>query len=115
MTINISPEVLQYLEADLLLSAGVGYSTGYNSYQDNTNTIAKAVMLELVKAGKEDFLLLRNESVAKWWSAVLRGIQAKIDKKKETQRVYDLKLSAYEKLLPAERTLLKIRKPVAPK
>ena len=77
--------------------------------------IARKVMIELVKAGRAEFLLLRDEEVADWWNNLYGGIESKFAKHQEKVRVYNVKLDAYNKLSAAERKTLGIRKPVKPK
>ncbi len=77
--------------------------------------IARKVMIELVKAGRAEFLLLRDDEVANWWNKIYGGVQDKFAKYQEKVRVYNIKLEAYNKLTAAERKTLGIRKPQKPK
>ena len=77
--------------------------------------IARKIMIELVKAGRAEFLLLRDEEVADWWNNLYGGIESKFAKHQEKVRVYNVKLDAYNKLSAAERKTLGIRKPIKPK
>lgn len=84
-------------------------------YISKEGKIARKVMIELIKAGRAEFLLLRDEEVANWWNRIYGSVQTKFDKHQEKVRVYNVKLEAYNKLTAAERKTLGIRKPVAPK
>ena len=77
--------------------------------------IARKVMIELVKAGRAEFLLLRDDEVSGWWNKLYGGIETKFAKHQERVRVYNIKMDAYNKLTAAERKTLGIRKPQKPK
>lgn len=79
------------------------------------NRIAKKVMVELVKAGYADFILLRDDEVNKWWTKLLDKAVEEIQVYKEKMRMYEIKLSGYEKLSEEDRKILGIRKPIKPK
>lgn len=100
-----SSEVLSYIEK--------GFAD--DGYMYKSERVARKVMIELVKAGRSEFLLLRDDEVSKWWGSIVSGIRTKIAKEKERFRMYDVKLQAYNKLTAAERKTLGIRKPVKPK
>lgn len=89
--------------------------TGENYYVDKSQRIARKVMVELVKAGRAEFLLLRDDEVASWWSVLYNDAQSKMEKHNEKVRVYNLKMEVYNKLSTEERRSLGIRKPVKPK
>lgn len=97
-------ELLEYI------IKGVGEGNLYKSER-----IARIVMVELVKAGRADFLLLKNDEVSAWWNGIYNGIRSKVEKYKEKMRLYELRLQGYNKLSAAERKTLGIRKPVKPK
>lgn len=101
----LSPEVVEYLQRDF----------DEDTYWNKQERIARKVMLELVKAGRSEFLLLRDDEVSQWWGKIVGSIQSKIAKHKEKVRIYELKLQAYERLTVAERKMLCIRKPTKPK
>ncbi len=84
-------------------------------YLSKDGRIARKVMIELVKAGYADFLLLRDDEVREWWDKVYSGVRAKFERYQEKVRNYELKLSAYEKLTPEQRKVLGVRKPIKPK
>lgn len=89
--------------------------TGEANYITKPEKIARKVMVELVKAGYADFILLRDEEVSQWWGKIYGGVRQRYEKYQEKMRTYELKLSAYEKLTKEERTTLGIRKPTKPK
>ncbi len=86
-----------------------------DAYITKEGKIARKVMIELVKAGRAEFLLLRDDEVANWWNKIYGGVQDKFAKYQEKVRVYNIKLEAYNKLTAAERKTLGIRKPQKPK
>jgi len=86
-----------------------------DTYISKEGKIARKVMIELVKAGRAEFLLLRDDEVSSWWNKIYGGVQDKFDKYQEKVRVYNIKLEAYNKLTAAERKTLGIRKPQKPK
>lgn len=76
---------------------------------------AKKIMIELVKAGYADFLLLRDDDISKWWGDIVAQAQAGLEKQKEKIRLYKVKCRAYERLSPEDRKILGLKKPVKPK
>ena len=86
-----------------------------NRYLTRPELIARKVMIELIRAERADFILLRDDDVRKWWTDINSGIQQKIEKYKERVRIYNIKMQAYERLSPAERKTLGIRKPTKPR
>jgi len=101
----LNPEVIAYIQQ--------GFAE--DGYMNKSERLARKIMLELVKAGRSEFLLLRDDEVSEWWGSIVGGIQDKIAKHKEKIRVYELRLQAYNKLTAAERKTLGIRKPIKPK
>jgi hypothetical protein len=101
----LSPEVIEYIEK--------GFAD--DGYMYKPERIARKAMLELVKAGRSEFLLLRDDEVSEWWGKIVGGIKSKIAKHKEKIRVYEIRVQAYNKLSAAERKMLGIRKPIKPK
>jgi hypothetical protein len=101
----LTNEVIEYIQR--------GFAD--DGYMYKAERISRKVMVELVKAGRAEFLLLRDDEVSKWWNDIVGSIQAKIARHKEKMAIYELKLQAYNKLTAAERKTLGIRKPVKPK
>ena len=105
----MNPEILKYIET---------HSMGENTYGYGAvgAKIAKTVMIELVKAGHADFLLLRDDSVAKWWGKMVADAQKAIDLLVEKKRIYQIKMTAWERLTVEERKVLGLVKaPIKPK
>ena len=105
----MNPEILKYIET---------HSMGENTYGHAAYDakIAKTVMIELVKAGHADFLLLRDDSVAKWWGGIVSVARKAIEAHEEKKRIYQIKMTAWERLTVEERKVLGIVKaPVKPK
>jgi len=84
-------------------------------YISKEGRIARKVMIELVKAGRAEFLLLRDDEVSDWWEKIYSGVREKFEKHQEKIRIYNIKLEAYNKLTAAERKTLGIRKPQKPR
>lgn len=101
----LNSEVIEYIQR--------GFAE--DGYMYKSERLARKVMVELVKAGRAEFLLLRDDEVSTWWNGIVGGIQTKIAKYKEKMAIYELKSQAYNKLTAAERKTLGIRKPVKPK
>ncbi len=84
-------------------------------YVSKDQRLARKIMVELVKAGRAEFLLLRDDEVSEWWGKLYSNIQEKFDRYQEKVRIYNIKIEAYNKLTAAERKTLGIRKPQKPK
>ena len=105
----MNPEILKYIET---------HSMGENTYGYGAvdAKIAKTVMIELVKAGHADFLLLRDDVVSKWWGKMVTAAQKAIDLLVEKKRLYQIKMAAWERLTVEERKVLGLVKaPAKPK
>lgn len=90
-----------------------GYSMKeqYKNQCDKLARIACAAMEELVRQGKADFLVLKNEELREWWEAHLeadRKEKARIAEKERRERV---KREALERLTDEEKELLGLSKP----
>lgn len=101
----LNSEVLHYIIAGI----------GEDAYQSKSERLARKIMVELVKAGRSEFLLLRDDEVSHWWGRIVNSIQAKVAQYKEKVRLYEIKMQAYDKLTAAERKTLGIRKPQKPR
>lgn len=86
-----------------------------DNYLSKEGRISRKVMIELVKAGRADFLLLRDDEVSTWWNKIYGGVREKFERHQERVRIYNIKLEAYNKLTAPERKTLGIRKPVKPR
>ena len=106
----MNPEILKYIETHALGQTRYGYGSGAEA------KIAKTVMIELVKAGHADFLLLRDDVVSKWWGKMVTAAQKAIDLLVEKKRLYQIKMAAWERLTVEERKVLGLVKaPIKPK
>lgn len=106
MSDNLSQEILDFIVS------GAGDT---DIYMTKPEKIARKVMVELVKAGRSEFLLLRDDEVSQWWGKLYNGVHEKFEKHKEKVRIYEIKLAAYERLSKEDRKALGIRKPQKPK
>lgn len=76
---------------------------------DRLARIACKAMTALEKEGKEDFLLLKDDEVRKWWSAhKIADAKAAAEKAKKA-RASAIKASALSKLTDEERKILGIK------
>lgn len=104
-----SVQLVKYIETHAI-ELKIGYV-----YESTSGRIAKKIMLELIKAGYADFILLRDDEVSAWWNSLIKAANTAFYAYQEQLRLYELKLSAWEKLSDDERKMLKIRKPIKPK
>lgn len=105
MSDTLSQEILDFIVK----------GTGDDQYLTKPEKIARKVMIELIKSGRSEFLLLRDDEVANWWNKLYQGVHEKFAKHQEKIRIYNIKLQAYERLTKEERKTLGIRKPAKPK
>ena len=77
--------------------------------------IFRLALCELVKAGKADFLFLREPDALAYWNSWVSVVKKKLDSVKEEERKYRQQLAVYDTLSQEQRELLKIRKPKRPK
>lgn len=87
----------------------------YGGDMGELQAITKLIMIELVKAGYADFLLLREPKVAAWWTHMVSAARREIDKQKEAIRLYNIKIAAYERLSVEDRKILGLKKPIKPR
>jgi hypothetical protein len=82
----------------------------------DTDKIATNLMIELLKAngGVVMALFLKDDKLREWWNRRVEFAKQKLSEKAEKMRLYNVKLAAYNKLTPAERKLVGIRKPRKP-
>lgn len=82
---------------------------------DKMARIACAAMEELVRQGKADFLVLKNEEVRDWWekhTEADRKEKARVAEKERKERV---KAEALARLTDEEKELLGLKKPAVKK
>ena len=94
-----------------------GYSMreDYKAQCDRLARIACAAMEELVKQGKADFLVLKNEEVRTWWEAHVEADRKEKARIAELERRERVKREALERLTDEEKELLGLKKPAAKK
>lgn len=94
-----------------------GYSMreDYKAQCDRLARIACAAMEELVRQGKEDFLVLKNPEVAEWWAAHVKADRAEKARIAEQERRERVKKEALDRLTDEEKELLGLKKPAAKK
>lgn len=88
-----------------------GYSQReeYKQQCDRLARIACAAMEELVKQGKEDFLVLKNPEVAEWWTAHVKADRAEKARIAEIERKERVKAEALARLSDEEKELLGLK------
>lgn len=72
------------------------------------------LMLELCRARADIFLLMRDDSIAKWWSVKINEARKSIATRRERWNTYRHRIAAWDRLTAAERKALGLRKPTAP-
>lgn len=80
---------------------------------DKLARIACEALTELEKAGKADFLILKNDELREWWEAhkeADRKEKARVAEKERQERV---KQEALDRLTDEEKELLGLKKPAA--
>ncbi len=87
----------------------------YKRQCDKLARIACAAMEELVKQGREDFLVLKNPEVAEWWAAHVKADKAEKARIAEKERKERVKAEALARLTDEEKELLGLKKPAAKK
>jgi len=98
-------EIFKYIETHAMISHDPYYA----------NDMLKTVMVELVKSGHADFLLLRDDNVNRWWRGIVGAAREAIETAHSRVYMYKVKLAAWERLTPQERRALGIRKPTKPR
>ena len=90
-----------------------GYSRAdeYKRQCDKLARIACAAMEELVRQGKADFLVLKNEEVREWWEAHVKADRAEKARVAEQERRERIKREALDRLTDEEKELLGLKKP----
>jgi hypothetical protein len=85
-----------------------GYSQReeYKQQCDRLARIACAAMEELVKQGKEDFLVLKNPEVAEWWTAHVKADRKEKARIAEIERKERVRAEALARLSDEEKELL---------
>lgn len=83
-----------------MLKTKAGYCSGL---------VARKIMVELVRAERASFLLLREDDVLRWWQGEVNEQRKLIEARKERARVNKLKRAAIAKLSADERKALGIR------
>jgi hypothetical protein len=78
------------------------YSSHYRKQNDRLARIACKAMTELVKQGKADFLLLKDDEVREWWEKHLEADRKAKEEAAEKRRINKLKKEALAKLTPEE-------------
>jgi hypothetical protein len=88
-----------------------GYSQReeYKERCDKLARIACAAMEELVKQGREDFLVLKNEEVRTWWEEHVRADRAEKARIAEIERKERVRAEALARLSDEEKELLGLR------
>ena len=88
-----------------------GYSQReeYKERCDQLARIACAVMEELVKQGKEDFLVLKNEEVRTWWEEHVKADRKEKARIAEIERKERVRAEALARLSDEEKELLGLK------
>ena len=87
----------------------------YKEQCDKLARIACAAMEELVKHGKADFLVLKNEELRTWWEAHVKADRAERARIAEIERRERVRQEALDRLTDEEKELLGLKRPAAKK
>lgn len=87
----------------------VDYSSHYREQHDRLARIACKAMTALVKEGKADFLLLKDDEVREWWEKHLEADRKAKEEAAEKRRINKLKKEALAKLSDEEKKVLGIK------
>ena len=90
-------------------------NTDKKNYVNLYERIARKSMVQLVKSGHAAFLFLRDDESREWWAKTVKQASATVEKRREAQRIYEIRKNAYDRLSEADRKILKLRKPTMPK
>lgn len=90
---------------------GWNSSEAYKKQCDKLARIACAAMEELVKQGKADFLVLKNEEVRNWWEAHVKADKREKARIAEQERRKRVKQQALDRLTDEEKELLGLKPP----
>ncbi len=82
---------------------------------DKMARIACAAMEELVRQGKADFLVLKNEEVRDWWEKHVEADRREKARVAEEERKARVKAEALARLTDEEKELLGLKKPTVKK
>ena len=85
---------------------GYNMKEQYKEQCDKLARIACAAMEELVKQGKADFLVLKNEEVRNWWEAHVKADKREKARIAEQERRARVKQEALDRLTDEEKELL---------
>lgn len=77
--------------------------------------VLRKTMVELVKSGKATFLFIRDDESRNYWSKIVKEASAKVEKRREAWRIYEMKQNVWDRLSEEDRKILKIRKPTKPR
>jgi len=89
--------------------------SGYNDREwknktDKLARIACKAMTELVKQGKADFLILRDDEVREWWEQHQEADRKAREARERKAREAKIRKEALSKLTPEEKEILGIKK-----
>ena len=90
-------------------------NTDQKNYFRLDERIARKSLVSLVKSGHATFLFLADDEIRDYWAKLAKKASTKIAQRKEKQRLYEIKQSAWDRLSNEDRKILKLRKPIPPK
>ena len=91
------------------------HNTEKNNYVRREDRIARKAMVSLVKSGHATFLFLADDEMREYWAKLASNAAQAVAKRKEAWQKYEIKQAAWNRLTEADRKILKLRKPIAPK
>lgn len=90
-------------------------NTDTKNYVRLDERIARKSLVSLVKSGHATFLFLADDETREYWAKLAKTAATRVAKRKEAWQKYEIKQAAWDRLSEADRKILKLRKPIAPK
>lgn len=90
-------------------------NTDTKNYVRLDERIARKSLVSLVKSGHATFLFLTDDETREYWAKLAKTAAHAVAKRKEAWQKYEIKQAAWDRLSEADRKILKLRKPIAPK
>lgn len=109
----MSDETIDTIDPEVI--AEILRNTNKKTVGTIADRVARKALTELVKSGYSSFLFLKDDETHKYWGKVHTLATTRVEERREALRMYEIKLAAWDRLTPEDRTALKIRKPAKPR
>lgn len=110
---NEEYENIENIDPDIY--AEILRNTDKKNYVNINERVLRKAIVELVKSGKATFLFIRDDEARSYWGKLVKEASAKVEKRREAWRIYEMKQSVWDRLSEDDRKILKIRKPAKPR